>query len=273
LPPAEASVVGARESEPAGPDPRFLAALLEGRLGASESQPPRPASPAADRAGICISNLRQSADALRGYVMDYNDTFPPTDAPVTGTLRPYLPSGDVLLCPADATPPSYAVDARLGGARAESIARPRTTVMLFESDDGRAPAWRHGGAGYLAFVDGHVQRATRARQGGPSSESSGPTALGATLDASHSYGPSSDLLELPTTRTLEGRRRLVVLTLERASWAYQLDTGRVPKSASDLTAGAGPPGYRGPYLRSVPVDPVTGAALELRDGQVSEPTP
>lgn len=248
-------------------DPELLVALMRPTSKPEAPRPPRPPSPPAERAGVCVSNLRQLAEALRCYALDFDDTMPPADVPVAEPLRPYLSSADVALCPADAAPPSYALTMGLGCARTERIPTPAREVAIFESEDGRAMAWRHGGAAFLSFADGHVQRALRDGRATIESEPSGLERLGAALDPSHSYA-AAPAHGGGDWDSAEGRTDRLIDCVERASWAYQGDTGRLPSATSNLVAKTGPPGYRGPYLGVEPIDPETDAPFALSDGQV-----
>jgi hypothetical protein len=62
-----------------------------------------------------------------------------------------------------------------------------------------------------------------------------------------------------------------VRTINEASAVYELDTGTNPASVEDLAAEAGPPGYKGPYLWTIPVDPFSGSTYQLSDGKVVGP--
>ncbi len=76
------------------------------------------------------------------------------------------------------------------------------------------------------------------------------------------------------TRAKVVRKKADVDSINDASCVYHNDSGQVPNSVDDLTvdAGAGPPGYQGPYLRGPhPTDPWSGGDYVLTDGTVTGP--
>lgn len=72
-------------------------------------------------------------------------------------------------------------------------------------------------------------------------------------------------------RAKSARKAEDVRAINEASWLYQNDTSAVPANAAAMSASTGPTGFQGPYLTSTPVDPFSGGAYVLTDGQVTGP--
>lgn len=114
----------------------------------------------------CADNLRQLGAAMRLYLQDWGDCFPPADR-WGRVLRPYIRQASVWRCPQQhgVRGPSYAMNRHLAGksARDETL---WPCVLLFESRAGKENAsdggeslcspGRHGGGAYYLLGDGRV---------------------------------------------------------------------------------------------------------------------
>lgn len=113
----------------------------------------------------CISNQKAIALAMRQYIADYHDAFPPASQ-WTDLLKPYLGSETILCCPAARhLSCGYAFYQPLSGHNIKTVSQPSFTPMLFDSsqgqfnyaDEGQSLALRHFEGAVVAFVDGHVK--------------------------------------------------------------------------------------------------------------------
>ncbi len=102
----------------------------------------------------CISNVRQLAMAVLTYAEDFDETLPAEDW--AKTVAPYVRNDAIFRCPGDGELPSYAMNPALFGKKLSDIREPSETVMLFESDNGKDIAYRHGGVAVVAYADGHA---------------------------------------------------------------------------------------------------------------------
>lgn len=113
----------------------------------------------------CISNQKAVALAMRQYIADFHDTFPPASQ-WTELVKPYLGADTILICPAARyLSCGYAFYQPLSGRKIKTVSQPSSTPMLFDSsqgqfnyaDEGQSLALRHFDGAVFAFVDGHVR--------------------------------------------------------------------------------------------------------------------
>ena len=117
----------------------------------------------------CIKDMGRLADALTMYAVDNDGGFPLAHS-WTRSLEPYLPSylwPDGLGCSkAVSRPRSYALNARIAGARRDDLAAAAAAVVLFESDAGANAAGgpellpkrpRHMGGDNYVLADGSAR--------------------------------------------------------------------------------------------------------------------
>ncbi len=113
-------------------------------------------------AADCPDNLRQVANALLQYTIDWDGQFP-VDAWCDG-VQPYVRGNSVFMCPEAAEERcGYVFNAALRGKSVASVAQPPETVLVFDGRGGwnavggaEAAEARHEGGCNVAFVDGHV---------------------------------------------------------------------------------------------------------------------
>jgi prepilin-type processing-associated H-X9-DG protein len=124
------------------------------------------------RSATCLSNARQLSVAMRMYVQNNDERFPPAPQWTTG-LTPYVKDANVFRCPARAYLPSgFAYNRALDVLSLNQIKTAALTPMLHESllglwnshDRLETFAVPHDGAGNVGFVDGHVQSLVTAPQ-------------------------------------------------------------------------------------------------------------
>jgi len=118
------------------------------------------------RKSTCLMNVKHMADALRMYAADYG-AFPPSEQWESQSLRQYVESDKVYVCPtAPKLRSGYAYSSALSGVTPEAIGDAGRTVGVFESDRGwnaagglellvRVP--RHYKGDNVGFVDGHAK--------------------------------------------------------------------------------------------------------------------
>jgi prepilin-type processing-associated H-X9-DG protein len=70
-------------------------------------------------------------------------------------------------CPSDREAPSYQLNPNLAGRSVREVTRPHEMVVLFDSDDGRAVAYRHNGGANYAFADGRAKWYMKGAERGP----------------------------------------------------------------------------------------------------------
>jgi hypothetical protein len=118
------------------------------------------------RQASCQANVRQLGTAMKMYLSDWQDTYPPA-AQWCDSLKTYAMSPAVYQCPAAPDLKSgYAFNGALGGQPEGMIRSSDETACLFESDGG----WnahggreamitkpRHMGAVTVGFVNGRVR--------------------------------------------------------------------------------------------------------------------
>jgi prepilin-type processing-associated H-X9-DG protein len=104
----------------------------------------------------CVSNAQVAAQALRGYVQDYDETFPPTMTGVAfrRALAPYIKDPWLwrLYCPATHLP--YSTNAAFGGQKLAGLNLPDPSLVPIFWD----PVPHRDGKSTVAFMDGHVER-------------------------------------------------------------------------------------------------------------------
>jgi len=113
---------------------------------------------------ICRAYVSHLSCALRMYVHDYDECFPPTTN-WCDVFDPYVDNREVFVCPAASDLPcGYAFNASLTGASLADVYDPSQTVAIFESDRGWNAAGgqdllpyepRHLGGYNFGYVDGH----------------------------------------------------------------------------------------------------------------------
>ncbi len=129
-----------------------------------EGARPGPASPPADLAEAsaertgCLSNMRQLATAAVVVAQEHGGVLPETEEALWEAARAagYRNLDQLLVCPSDDAPPSYAVNPQILGVNIDLLEDPERTLMLFESDGGETPAFRHNGRILCATCDGRA---------------------------------------------------------------------------------------------------------------------
>lgn len=120
---------------------------------------------AAAQMAQCASNIRQLVTAARLY-SEHNGGKLPTSTNWRTLIKPYIKTQDVLKCPSGKV--VYAFNKNLSGLSVAKITEEAATVLFFEAKQdlpnatgGRADAvLPHGGLGWFAYADGHVERAS-----------------------------------------------------------------------------------------------------------------
>jgi len=88
------------------------------------------------RREACRDNVRALTRAMDDYLADNDQTYPPADR-WCDALLPYLPDRAAFICPSARNRQcGYAFSQALSGRKTDTIADPRWTIMLFESDRG-----------------------------------------------------------------------------------------------------------------------------------------
>jgi len=118
---------------------------------------------------LCTTQAMRLGHALRSYADDYDNRLPDTTDGWPAALDPYLRpngAGEITLCPQDHARPSYALapSLRLPDVRLTDL--PGETVLIFETDDGVSPVWRHRNGANYGYVDGHTRWLSRAETPG-----------------------------------------------------------------------------------------------------------
>ena len=114
-----------------------------------------------------LSNLKQISLGIIQYVQDNDGKMPDADKWVDEVM-PFIKTEAVFADPAaPGLKWAYAFNRALSGKRLSDLENPSTTVMLFESTDGKKNAadagasvpmpGRHSGGTDYAFADGHVR--------------------------------------------------------------------------------------------------------------------
>jgi prepilin-type N-terminal cleavage/methylation domain-containing protein/prepilin-type processing-associated H-X9-DG protein len=143
------------------------------------------------RQASCQSNLKQLALGFSMYTTDYDETYPYSLSPATGTLAtwiymapappptwdvaagaiyPYIKNRQIFVCPSIKRPTvgcDYAMNVNCSGAAAAVVVAPANTFLLVESAcsngsasglaDADADFIRHNSGSNYAFADGHVK--------------------------------------------------------------------------------------------------------------------
>lgn len=106
----------------------------------------------------CQDNERSLAFAMLMYVQDYDERFPPHWA-WREAVRPYTLSAGAFTCPASRSDgSSYAMNNYLGLSGAGGLLPGyRNRVLIYDADEDRSVAYRHGRGANIAHLDGHVK--------------------------------------------------------------------------------------------------------------------
>lgn len=115
------------------------------------------------RRSSCLSNEKQIALALKQYVQDYDEKFPPVAVNTSNpygwadALQPYIKNEQVLQCPSESTGPSgdptavgyvdYFYNTNLGTQNEATLSFVSNTVMLGDAEPGDARCATDGGMG------------------------------------------------------------------------------------------------------------------------------
>jgi prepilin-type processing-associated H-X9-DG protein len=122
------------------------------------------------KSAACMSNLKQLAIAEIMYASDYGDQLPDAMAWMD-EINPYVKNEDCFRCPGiegkDKGVFGYAMDLTMSGKLTEKVAKPESTVLLFDSVllarnacsgfYGLPNPPRHNKKNIVAFLDGHVK--------------------------------------------------------------------------------------------------------------------
>lgn len=97
-------------------------------------------------------NLKQLGTAMRAYVEDYDEVFPPITSPAAmkKILLPLTQSESTFIQPSTKQP--YQFNPFLSRKKLSAIVSPAGTIMIYEASPGP------DGMRAVAFVDGHVKR-------------------------------------------------------------------------------------------------------------------
>jgi hypothetical protein len=104
---------------------------------------------------LCLSNVRSLSMAMMMYAQDYDGEFP--HAHWSDAAEGYTRNREILKCPADPSPPSYAFRGQARGKKTSAFKTPATEIMLYESDDDRTLVARHKGETVVSYIDGHAK--------------------------------------------------------------------------------------------------------------------
>jgi prepilin-type processing-associated H-X9-DG protein len=117
----------------------------------------------------CLSNIKQISLAQLMYCQDYDEKFEPSKKWMD-LMGPYLKDEHIFHCPSVRKEPAgygYAFNSDLGDKSLEKIKEPKTTLMLFDSDNLSRNAsdngtsfplpGRHSHGNNTGYVDGHVK--------------------------------------------------------------------------------------------------------------------
>lgn len=113
----------------------------------------------------CLANIKQICVGLLMYAQDHDEALPPQGADLRETVMPYVRNERVLQCPEVGEGTSYALNERALGMRLGEIRSPAETVIVFETVDGKTPAYRHTGGTNIGFADGHAKWIAEANAG------------------------------------------------------------------------------------------------------------
>ncbi len=117
---------------------------------------------------MCLQHEKRILFSLRVYVDDWDETLPPTDrwADRVKDSDNHQMDNRVFKCATSTSPFGYELNAALGGRTMRSIARPESTVVLFEADattinasggeKDRIRTPRHDFSYSTGFADGHA---------------------------------------------------------------------------------------------------------------------
>ena len=122
----------------------------------------------------CLGSLRQAGSALSMYAQSNDGCYPPDGVDWRLAVTPFRWSeaGPVSdwqwTCTATASGPRYELNPALRGAPvgALKLSVAMRTIAVFETHDGRRPAYEHMGQTAYAFVDGHADLFAPGTEGG-----------------------------------------------------------------------------------------------------------